>query len=57
MAAIYLDGGLEAARDFFDSAWAGALDEVIVLPRAIQNPRCRNGREDRGLGLPAYDLV
>lgn len=57
IAAIYLDGGLEAARDFFSRFWN---DEIVRLdaPRA-KDPKTalQEWAQGRGLPLPAYRIV
>ena len=54
MAAVYLDGGIEAARRFFQTAWAHVLEEVDVLPRDAKSA-LQEWTQDRGLGLPRYE--
>jgi ribonuclease-3 len=56
IAAIYLDGGLEAARDFFERFWAEELEDLVKRPKdpksALQEWAAR-----RKLGAPEYTLV
>jgi ribonuclease-3 len=56
IAAIYLDGGLEAARVFFAANWAGAIGEVEHLPRDAKSA-LQEWSQDRALGLPAYESL
>ena len=56
MAAVYLDGGIEAARSFFQNAWARALEEVDVVPRDAKSA-LQEWTQDRGLGLPLYEQI
>jgi len=56
MAAIYLDGGIEAARRFFVLGWRSALDEVEVMPRDAKSA-LQEWTQDRALGLPSYALI
>ena len=51
MAALYQDGGLDAARKvFLDRAWADEFDKRRPSRvRAIPRPRCRNGRRARAV--------
>ncbi|MFZ1990679.1 MAG: ribonuclease III [Alphaproteobacteria bacterium] len=56
MAAVYLDGGIEAARRFFVSAWARVLEEVDVVPRDAKSV-LQEWTQDRGLGLPRYEQI
>jgi ribonuclease-3 len=57
IAALYIDGGIEAARAFFDAFWA---EEFATL----HEPRSRDPKtqlqewaQGRGLPLPAYQVV
>lgn len=56
MAALYLDGGIEVARKFFQSAWARALEEVDIVPRDAKSA-LQEWTQDRGLGLPQYRQI
>ena len=56
MAAVYLDGGIDAARGFFVRSWARALEEVDVVPRDAKSV-LQEWTQDRGLGLPRYEQV
>lgn len=56
MAALYRDGGIEAARQFFHSAWAHALKEVDIIPRDAKSA-LQEWTQDRGLGLPGYEQI
>jgi ribonuclease-3 len=57
LAAVYLDGGLEAARGFFDKAWAA---EFAAPPsRSVTNPKSALQEWAQGLGrpLPTYRVA
>ena len=56
IAAIYLDGGFDAAFAFVERLWEPLLAEMGGPPRDPKT-RCRNGRRARGLALPEYELV
>lgn len=56
MAAVYLDGGLEAAKSVFRRGWGEAVDTLGVKPR---NPKSelQELAAKRGYGVPRYDLL
>jgi ribonuclease-3 len=54
MAAIYIDGGLTAARAFFQHAWA---EEFGLLGRPEPKTALQEWAMARGLPLPAYRIV
>lgn len=56
MAAIYLDGGLDAARAFFERGWGEAIAGLTEKPR---NPKSdlQELAARRGLGHPHYDVL
>ncbi len=56
LAAIYLDGGLAAARAFVERWWSPLIAEVEAPP---QDPKTalQAWAERRGLGLPVYRVV
>jgi len=54
MAAIYIDGGLPAARAFFHHAWA---DEFGALGRPEPKTALQEWAMARGLPLPAYRII
>lgn len=57
IAALYIDGGLETARAFFEQFWADAF-EGLDSPRA-KDPKTRlqEWAQGQGLPLPVYDVV
>lgn len=57
IAALYIDGGLGAARAFFDAFWAPEF-EHIDTPRA-KDPKTRlqEWAQGQGLPLPAYEVL
>ena len=57
MAAIYLDGGLEAARHFFLTFWAEELASKDVQDGKDPKTRLQEWAQAKGLGLPSYDVV
>lgn len=54
--ALYLDGGLEAARAFVRREWLRALDADTTPPMSAKS-RLQEWSLGRGLGLPDYDIV
>ncbi len=56
MAAIYLDGGLEAARTFFESNWAHLVADMSVAPKDAKTA-LQEWSQGRGLVPPKYKLV
>ncbi len=56
LGALYMDGGLEAARRFVRRAWAEAMEQQVLPPKdpktALQEKLL-----GRGLNLPAYEVV
>lgn len=57
LAAVYLDGGLDAARSAFERAWAEEL--AAPAPRGVSNPKSalQEWSLGAGRGLPAYRVV
>ena len=56
IAAIYLDGGFEAASTFVRRFWEPLIDEMEEPPRDPKTA-LQEWAQARGLPLPAYDLV
>ncbi|MCB1865873.1 MAG: ribonuclease III [Chromatiales bacterium] len=58
IAAVYLDAGFEAARDFVLSAYGDLIDEVAASGE-LKDPKTRlqEHLQASGRALPAYDLV
>lgn len=56
IAAIYLDGGFEAASAFVRRFWEPLLDEMDEPPRDPKTA-LQEWAQARGLALPAYELV
>ena len=56
IAALYLDGGFDAARSFIHRFWAPLLAEMERPPR---DPKAalQEWTQARGLGLPRYEVV
>jgi len=57
IAAVYLDGGLQAARDFFNRFWTEEVEHLDV-PRA-KDPKTalQEWAQARSLPLPAYSVI
>jgi ribonuclease-3 len=53
IAALYLDGGLEAARRFIASAWAGMIDSVATMP-VEPKTALQEWAQGHGKTLPVY---
>jgi len=57
LAAVYLDGGIDAARQAFDRAWA----EELARPaeRSLTNPKSalQEWAQGQGRALPIYEIV
>jgi ribonuclease-3 len=56
IAALYLDGGLEAARALFEREWASALGAITEAPLDAKSA-LQEWSQERALGLPAYELL
>jgi len=56
LGALYLDGGLEAARRFVRTRWAAQVEGMAAPPVAPKS-RLQEWSLARGLGLPVYRLV
>lgn len=56
LAALYLDGGLPAAKSFFDTFWA---EQLSSLPKSAKDPKSalQEWAAARGKPLPKYKLV
>jgi ribonuclease-3 len=57
LAAVYLDGGLEAARAAFERGWAPDL--AAPPPRSVTNPKSalQEWAQGKGRPLPTYRIV
>lgn len=56
LGAVFLDGGLEAARAVIRREWAGAIEVDLKPPVSAKN-RLQEWTLGRGLGLPDYAAV
>ncbi len=56
LGALYLDGGLERARDFVRRAWDGVMNRQADPPRDAKTS-LQEWVQARGLGLPEYLVV
>jgi ribonuclease-3 len=56
IAALYLDGGLEAARRFVEPAWRPLVAEEIIPPQDAKTA-LQEWAQGQGLALPVYALV
>jgi ribonuclease-3 len=57
IAAIYLDGGFEAAAAFVRRFWEPLVGEMAGPPPRDPKTALQEWAQARGLALPAYDLV
>jgi len=57
LAAVYLDGGLEAARGVYERGWAADL--AAPPPRSVTNPKSalQEWAQGQGRPLPTYRIV
>jgi ribonuclease-3 len=56
IAALYLDGGLDAARQFIATAWRAQVAAVATLP-AEPKTALQEWAQGRGKPLPAYRVI
>ncbi len=56
IAALYRDGGLEAARGFIEAQWRGRLERSAAPPKDPKSA-LQEWAMARGLPLPSYDVV
>ncbi len=56
IAALYLDGGIAAARGFIERFWSGRLEQVPGVPKDAKTT-VQEWALARGLALPAYRVV
>lgn len=54
--ALYLDGGLEAARRFIRGAWGGLIDRADVPP-VDPKTALQEWAQGRGRPLPVYEMI
>lgn len=54
--ALYLDGGLEAARQFVTRYWEPMMSDLAVTPRDAKTA-LQEWTQGNGLGMPDYRLV
>jgi ribonuclease-3 len=57
MAAIYLDGGLEAARGVFQSFWTGALANLDATKGKDPKTALQEWAQSLGKPLPTYRIL
>jgi ribonuclease-3 len=57
MAAVYIDGGLDAARTLFDLAWQDALSEAGEAPTLDPKTALNEWAGARGLAAPRYHTL
>jgi len=57
MAALYIDGGLDVARTFFNTAWQEEFDAPSNTRGHDPKTRLQEWAQGRGLPLPAYAVV
>jgi ribonuclease-3 len=56
LGALYLDGGLERARDFVRRAWTAAMDAQVSPPKDAKTA-LQEWAQARGLDLPHYAVT
>lgn len=56
IAALYLDGGLEAASGFITKNWAPLMEDIYEPPKDDKT-RLQEWAQAKGLGLPVYSEV
>lgn len=56
LGALYLDGGLDAARDFIRKAWQGTVVEQAAPPKDAKTA-LQEWAQKRGLDLPSYTIT
>jgi ribonuclease-3 len=57
MAALFIDGGLEAARTFFNEAWQEEFDSPTTTRGHDPKTRLQEWAQALGLPLPSYAVV
>jgi ribonuclease III len=57
IAAIYLDGGFDAASGFVQRFWGPLIDDVVGPPPRDPKTALQEWAQARGLALPTYELV
>lgn len=56
LGALYLDGGLDAAKGFIIQQWETLMEEDLSPPKDAKTA-LQEWAQARGLGLPTYELV
>lgn len=57
MAALYIDGGLEAARAFFNTAWQEEFDSPAASRDRDPKTQLQEWAQARALALPRYAVI
>lgn len=57
IAALYIDGGMDAARTFFQTFWAPQFETLDEPRHKDSKTRLQEWAQAQGLPLPAYSLV
>ena len=57
IAAIYLDGGLEAAHAFIKECWGSLLHDSVLNAESDPKTKAQEFLQNKGLPLPKYRLV
>ncbi|MEM7729867.1 MAG: ribonuclease III [Pseudomonadota bacterium] len=57
IAALYLDGGLDAAKAFYAAHWMEELDDVSSRSAKDPKTRLQELSMSRGRGLPSYEVA
>lgn len=55
--AIYVDGGMAAAKAFFDRFWTAQLDALVDAPGGDPKSRLQEWSQGRGMPLPTYAVT
>lgn len=54
--ALYLDGGVDAARTFFDRLWAEEIESLVKRPKDPKS-QLQEWAAQKGYGAPVYETV
>lgn len=57
LGALYLDGGLDAARRFIETHWPSMMEEEALAPPKDAKTALQEWAQSRGLPLPVYETV
>jgi len=57
MAAIYLDGGYDAVREFYDRFWQDQIDRVTAISAKDPKTTLQEDASAAGYGIPIYTVL